>query len=97
MEARDIAMSDKHTPGPWRTVRDIRDLSYHAVYGDNDFKLARVFPETFSAHDETMHANARLIAAAPDLLAVVRRLATEGVTLELHRQARDALDKATQP
>jgi len=57
----------KHTPGPW--------------YVDSDNK-SRVLAETFqflqaSAHgapESEWHANARLIAAAPDLLAVLQEM-----------------------
>ena len=56
----------KHTPGPWVTEND------HIVVRNYDGKLtrldsiAKVFPD-FPLSDEAI-ANARLIAAAPDLL-----------------------------
>lgn len=41
--------------------------------------------------------DARLIAAAPDMLAVLQTLARDGISLALYAQARAAIDKATQP
>ena len=63
----------KHTPGPWRlNKRDEMDV---AVWGSDGFTICGdiyiiadvSFPEKYDAygHEE---ANARLIAAAPDLL-----------------------------
>jgi hypothetical protein len=54
---------DKHTPGPW---------TYHATAGNHDFS---VYPEA-TGRDVALvrdfnEANARLIAAAPDLLAAL--------------------------
>jgi len=63
----------KHTPGPWTD----KGGSAGAVWAGNEF-IASVYPNAqpgwdgygrFDRQDET-EANARLIAAAPDLLAV---------------------------
>ena len=58
-----------HTPGPWRTDPEVDDQS---VIGPDGFMLADC--AIFSLQDgapssERCTANARLIAAAPDLLA----------------------------
>jgi len=70
-------MSDKFTPGPWR-VEERRDQCgrvtppYFAVVIDD----RRVIADTLNADDvflsDETEANARLVAAAPDLLAVAK-------------------------
>lgn len=52
----------KHTPGPW-TADDNDSYSVWSVYGYNNQRLANVFGDSAEAD-----ANARLIAAAPELL-----------------------------
>lgn len=81
----------KHTPGPWRVWDEV---------------AAEVFPDLSgsrvaycgSAADATHMANARLIAAAPELLAVLKDLtALEGPlpgNVEWFRKARAAIDRA---
>lgn len=62
----------KHTPGPW-TVHDDTDIS--GIENDPENKcigsvdVAHVYLRTVPGRHE---ANARLIAAAPDLLAVLQ-------------------------
>ena len=70
-------MNTQHTPGPWRTVRfaskvDARNHSFGIAYGRSGNRLAIVDGEG-SASDANA-ANARLIAAAPDLLAALEAL-----------------------
>lgn len=76
------AMSEaKHTPGPWSFRTD-------GVTGDNGIHAdgTGIFAEAFAdirragedARDEA-HANARLIAAAPELLAALKKLTAEMV------------------
>ena len=59
----------KHTPGPWRTGTD---EDAHVIYDDNLDAIADTLRDDGDA--ETERANAHLIAAAPDLLAVVEAL-----------------------
>jgi len=70
----------KHTPGPWH-LKKVESDSGHIVHlcpvgGDNNYSLL-----TTVEHDEVIFAavfegaDARLIAAAPDLLAALQRLA----------------------
>lgn len=85
----------KHTPGPWVTsatddtvVIDATGREVAAIDGDyND-------PDTWPQ----MEANARLIAAAPDLLLALReaRDALNGApnTVGLHSQINSAIAKA---
>lgn len=55
----------EHTPGPWE-VADFGDNYYGQRYGEVAFLLAKE-----GASFEATEANARLIAAAPDLLAAL--------------------------
>lgn len=68
----------KHTPGPWRVVQDPTNISLQ-VYG----QTLALFECWRRSDEQTELANARLVAAAPDLLAslqlmVDRFLDTEG-------------------
>ena len=58
----------QHTPGPWKIARERNGAAYPAVRGPDGGIVAtcgyRVCPESTEDDD-----NARLIAAAPDLLA----------------------------
>lgn len=68
-------MTREHTPGPWNLVRlasafDSRVVGYGIKYGAAGNRLAMVDGEGNSSdHNE---ANARLIAAAPDMLAALK-------------------------
>lgn len=57
----------EHTPGPWETSRD-RLSGNHGLVGDGMW-FAKI---SWTVRDNRNDADARLIAAAPDLLAVVR-------------------------
>lgn len=64
-------MNAKHTPGPWGCT----DTSHHA----HDYRLTKpdgsLLPLTVEANDHSeQRANARLIAAAPDLLTSLRAI-----------------------
>jgi hypothetical protein len=75
-------MSAKHTPGPWMVGGDRPgDSSAMAlmIYCDDSLG-SRVADCSESGHGiprEQDYANARLIAAAPDLLALARQYASE--------------------
>ena len=56
----------KHTPGPW-TISD-RDSVGDNIFGPNNERIAN----TYGLFEEKWAANARLIAAAPDLLAACK-------------------------
>lgn len=68
---------NKHTPGPWRTIEST-NTTMRTVVGPDfpgqgyiaDVNLCR----TNNAQDVDGEANARLIAAAPELLEVVKRV-----------------------
>jgi hypothetical protein len=76
-------MSDvKHTPGPWLVVGDA-DPEVHAE--DGTWIVNQVCSGAGDENDDGM-ANARLIAAAPDLLA-----ACKAFDLALYAGSRDEL------
>lgn len=81
-------MENKHTPGPW-TVGDTPAI----VYDDNACEVAIA---TFN--QESCEANARLIAAAPELLAALEAwVDCEIASQECFKLSRAAIAKATQP
>ena len=57
-------MSTKHTPGPWKVSMNLIKSNYDTV--------AQVFTHLVQGRNE---ANARLIAAAPDLLQELKNIA----------------------
>jgi hypothetical protein len=60
-----------HTPGPWRVTEYGGEIAIHA---EDNSKIA--LPEKWFASDRAeAEANARLIAAAPELLAALGKLA----------------------
>lgn len=60
-----------HTPGPWKAEDDGREVVVYAVEGS-----CRVASIELDNLDDRSHAlrDARLIAAAPDLLAALKRV-----------------------
>ena len=89
-------MSAQHTPGPWR-VGPVDDTRIVSVKHDEEIAIASGdydSPEGWPI----MEANARLIAAAPDLLDALQKLCA---TLNDNGYATDhaaaAIAKATQP
>ena len=69
-------MSEKHTPGPWEIHKDLGEPVPQYIYGaDTTYVCAikRVGRQPNSPDViDTFNANARLIAAAPDLLAACK-------------------------
>lgn len=65
-------MNTKHTPGPWIAIPDAthRDHQLIVAIGPEHTGLDVASVRPWMTHDE---ANARLIAAAPDLLAACKR------------------------
>lgn len=104
-------MDTKHTPGPWRAEWTTRraegeERGWHVFEEENtDDGMLIELPDQYGDNHE---ANARLIAAAPELLEVARMTVThieniqENCPLTEHEeallQAADAaIAKATQP
>jgi ABC-type tungstate transport system permease subunit len=87
-------MTTQHTPGPWEV--EVADSLYNTFYIVNESRDS----------DEVDQANARLIAAAPELLAALQDLVSEadhtgGSVRHVSRYstdvARAAIAKAIQP
>ena len=74
----------KHTPGPWSVTRDPMNPNPRVVAGS---KIVTVVSEGVAFAKET-DGNARLIAAAPELLEALRELRESNTAL------REALDEA---
>ena len=99
-----VKMSTKHTPGPWRLNSDA------LVCGNGDLMMSiAICYDKSSAADgvsrDEMKANARLIAAAPELLdalqSLLARVSSDIIANqcwhEEQRAARAAIAKATNP
>ena len=100
-----------HTPGPWKVQRYLRPdldddpMGVYLVETAADALTPRYYeaepetPELDAVHSEN-EANARLIAAAPDLLAALEKLVRanygqpSGVTVPALDQARAAIAQA---
>jgi hypothetical protein len=86
-----------HTPGPWKALPDTGSESFaFEVTGQRMEGVALVY-----AYDTPSDANARLIAAAPDLLEALRDALTGFTDLsngwperELHMRPADVIAKA---
>jgi hypothetical protein len=61
-------METKHSPGPWRAQRVGQYGPWHIVAATPGY-FAEITGACDGAHGKTADANARLIAAAPELLA----------------------------
>ena len=75
-----MSTDTKHTPGPWKVSRDTRTI-FASTEGAGVLirgveqtipQIAHVIGNGFAATLEEQKANARLIAAAPDLLSACR-------------------------
>jgi len=96
-------MSAKPTPGPWRVIHFRGSIADDfAVYTDGLENDHLVVGE-FTGHPRTRLANARLVAAAPDLLEAAEQaldglraggMAGEIMTLEAMDALADAVKKA---
>lgn len=63
-------MSTKHTPGPWHVA--YQDRNGQSVVKGDHFEIATCWHHCVGSIEKEMHANARLIAAAPDLLEALK-------------------------
>jgi hypothetical protein len=96
---------NKHTPGPWSTDEKEHDEPYQDIRIRSCFRgICRVWIDDAPCHDYNaeQRANARLIAAAPELLAALQGLLRgifdgpdEADAAMLVAKARDAVNKAT--
>ena len=90
-----------HTPGPWSIEPKPYSQFYIQITG-GDLKAIASLHAGALRNKPYQHANARLIAAAPDLLAVVKELEESAeywseydVPLGIVDRLRDAIAKAT--
>lgn len=67
-------METKHTPGPWNAVELSYNSSAYYIYGSGKDKRSLAVAHIPRSTIQPMEANARLIAAAPDLLAALKLL-----------------------
>jgi len=87
-------MNTKHTPAPWNISSanlyavNARGRGIATAHGTDDVNYSDFFPPT-----EEAAANARLIAAAPDLLEALERLCRVA-SVELTGKRDDVLDQA---
>jgi len=93
-------MADKHTPGPWhRDARSGLDCDVRAASGRKValcWGLASNNASNYRpGYRAECDANARLIAAAPELLDVLEELVAEFGVCGLTEKARAAIAKAT--
>jgi hypothetical protein len=87
-------MIAKHTPGPW-SIYSITFKGYHQIAGAQGGRVCQVLP-----FEDEYKANARLIAAAPDLLEALKNMCEGFSTLKdsdfpALAKARAAIAKAT--
>ena len=100
-------MKTQHTPGPWlvnyaedrfdskRSTIEIVDGSYDSLnHEQGPLVLARINVIPFAPHMDEPLANARLIAAAPDLLLALERLVHPMADDEDLSYARDCIANA---
>lgn len=80
----------KHTQGPW-------GVKNHGMVYTMDNMTAICSTDVEVGNDEEAQANAKLIAAAPELLEALRLMLAypEGCPMDVTTQARAAIDKAT--
>lgn len=86
----------KHTPGPWYVGREDQNTGEIEVVSEDRPYICLVFP---GAIDEVTPANARLIAAAPELLEALIGFMNEFGDKSINNKnvwnARSAIAKAT--
>jgi hypothetical protein len=87
-------MSDaKHTPGPW--FIDGHDRNGQRIVRQEHMEIATCWHHCVQSIAEEMEANARLIAAAPELLEALQLVVDKlGSDFELYREQQFAIDTA---
>ena len=89
---------NKHTPGPWFAVADKGQTIIRTSRSSAAFSPLAIVKGDKRDTLKDQEANARLIAAAPDLLEALSEIINDGgkfvMTNETHRKARAAIAKA---
>ncbi len=99
-------MKSKHTPGPWEVDRYYWTLQ-RRLFGDDEPEV-QIIGRISETEDDEREANARLIAAAPELLAeliaIAKKVDESRDAYELaadmvasNPKLKDLIRKATQP
>ena len=94
-------MSARHTPGPWFALEnDPKHFPGHG-YRVNRNKDGFAWDLAHICNAPNGSANARLIASAPELLEALKAVLANSLDskglADAHKQARDAIAKATNP
>ena len=87
-----------HTPGPWTVKRrfDVYQDTQKPGVGGTFVASTKGVSELPESINHVCEADAKLIAAAPELLAALERIVdAERLTSDRFRQAREAIKKAT--
>lgn len=93
-------MSAGHTPGPWTLVGDMAEMNLDVISASGCIAMMECVND--EVDDDALLANARLIAAAPDLARALADLLADAVEMGLDDspvsgsliEARKALAKA---
>jgi hypothetical protein len=92
--APEIGAGRKHTPGPWSAGEYAEGMQFYVTSSDLTIVASASFGDDAPEH-VVARANARLIAAAPDLLAAVKSLVRRcGPNAEDGAMALAAIEKA---
>ena len=90
---------NKHTPGPWGVA--YKDKHGQSVVKNEHIEIATCWHHCVGEIEKEMHANARLIAAAPDLLQALKIISiwaengsTEKDFDDIAKLANETLEKA---
>lgn len=71
-------MKTTHTPGPWRFEPRKTSPTHEITFGESRFRPTCIVGYVYKGHGlEVAEANARLIAAAPDLLETLEAAAED--------------------
>ena len=81
----------KHTPGPWSLYDDSNDGKTNRI---EIVAIGKTIAHIYHSVKEEDLPNARMIAAAPELLAALERIAELSYDSEATRVAREAIAKA---
>lgn len=92
-----MANETKHTPGPWQNDDTLKYNQRHCIR-HNGLIIALICKSAMDRTEQDAEANARLIAAAPELLeactAAWQEQLTSNHTAETHRKLSEAIRKA---
>jgi hypothetical protein len=90
-----MTQTAQHTPGPWNYSRRA-DGNYNLLgYGDDKLNLAVIkYFNLLNEREKESEANARLIAAAPDMLAALQSIVEIVDPYSLDKEGREARAKA---